>query len=242
MGALTTLQKGVGFSLSFPLFWGSGRPLGALITQSKKVGGFAPHLVGCFGDGFPSIFGQTRPTPETPRRGPPRSSTTKNQPRRPRVRPFPGEPFFPDRKLSMFGVCAAPGAPKILPGRGGGGEAPSPPVMICGIPGAARTRRNRGTGEGQIRSHFAQRKVYPRMAAQQIYDNLPPALHTHILSDNPKRGHDCIYFFVYSARSPMSAQSSNRYRHDQLGLVLLGIDCGVEDIDNNFEVCKLRWG
>ena len=34
MGALNTLQKGVGFSLSFLRFWGSGQPLGALITPS----------------------------------------------------------------------------------------------------------------------------------------------------------------------------------------------------------------
>ena len=145
MGALNTLQKGVGFSLSFPLFWGSGRPLGALITQSKKVGGFAPHFVGCFGEGFPSIFGQTRPTPETPRRGPPRSSTTKNQPRRPRVRPFPGKLFFPDRKLSMFGVCAAPGY--------GRRTNPKPFCSKKSVPTYGGTENLRELTSGSARSH-----------------------------------------------------------------------------------------
>ena len=160
MGALNTLQKGVVFSLSFPRFWGSGRPLGALITPSKKVGGFAPHLVGCFGDGFPSIFGQTRPTPETPRRGPPRSSTTKNQLRRPRVRPFPGEPFFPDRKLSMFGVCAAPGAPKIMPG-GGGGRSPLTSCHDLWNPRSRPNKEKPGYGRRTNPKPFCSKKGVP---------------------------------------------------------------------------------
>ncbi len=104
----------------------------------KNVGGFAPHIF----EGFPGPPGPARHQKRTQKTRP------VGFPRRGQVAPPPTSLHFctlgflihgvwAGRKSSIFGVWAAPAAPKTIPK--GGGLRPPPFGMVFGASGAAQT-------------------------------------------------------------------------------------------------------